>query len=64
MWILLTILVGGAALLGYLAVDKKVNQTRCRNCGSWVSIDALTEECPRCGTIIEEDPAPDKSTEF
>jgi rubrerythrin len=57
MWILITIIAGGAVLVAYAALERKFNQRRCASCGYRVSVDALPEVCPRCGAIIEEETA-------
>jgi len=54
-WILLTALIGGALLVAYFLIEKRINQRRCLECGYGVSIDALPEQCPRCGSRIGEE---------
>jgi rubrerythrin len=59
MWIAATIFVGGALLLAYVLIEKRINQRRCLVCGYSASVDALPEHCPKCGSTIserEEDP--------
>jgi Zn finger protein HypA/HybF involved in hydrogenase expression len=54
MWLLGTILVGTVVLGSYVLFEKRINQRRCPCCGYFISIDALPEQCPRCGSIVEE----------
>jgi hypothetical protein len=53
MTIILTILIGSAILVTYFLIERRVNQRRCPECGYGVSIDAVPEQCPRCGSTID-----------
>ena len=50
---LLTVIIGGAVLIAYCWLEKRVNQRACLACGYRVSVDALEDRCPRCGTLFE-----------
>jgi Zn finger protein HypA/HybF involved in hydrogenase expression len=55
MSIIIAILVGGAALIAYCMIEKRINQRACPACGYTVSVDAPDEQCPRCDAIIRQD---------
>jgi Zn finger protein HypA/HybF involved in hydrogenase expression len=55
MIIILTILIGSAILVTYVLIEKRINQRRCSECGYSVSIDAVPEQCPHCGSTIDGD---------
>jgi hypothetical protein len=48
--LLLTIIIGGAVLLVYCWIEKRINQRACLACGFRMSVDEIVDECPRCGT--------------
>lgn len=52
MWILLAIVIGSVVLIGYVIIEKRVNQRACPGCGFGVSLDGPDEDCPRCGSLI------------
>ena len=45
---ILTIILGGAALITYSIIEKRINQRPCPVCGFRMSADALDQPCPRC----------------
>jgi hypothetical protein len=53
--IILTVLGGGAALLTYALIERRINQRACPHCSFRVSVDALAEQCPRCGAGSSDD---------
>ncbi|HXG94626.1 MAG TPA: hypothetical protein VNN73_19955 [Blastocatellia bacterium] len=55
MWFLLTVILGGGLLIAYVMIEKRINLRPCLECGYKVSVDALPEQCPRCGEMIEPD---------
>jgi ribosomal protein S27AE len=55
LWIILTIIVGGAVMIAYSLVEKRINQRACAECGFTIFVDALPEQCPRCGNIVTRD---------
>jgi rubrerythrin len=55
LWIILTVVVGGAAIIAYSLIEKRINQRACPECGFGIFVDALPEQCPRCGTIVTRD---------
>ncbi len=46
--LLLTIIIGGAVLIAYSWIEKRINQKTCTACGFSVSREAVEEACPRC----------------
>lgn len=54
MGLILAILIAAVVLVGYVIVEKRINQRACSECGFRVSIDAPDEDCPRCGSLIAE----------
>lgn len=55
MSVIIAILIGGALLIAYCKMEKRINQRACLACGYTVSIDAPDEQCPRCDAIIRRD---------
>jgi rubrerythrin len=55
LWIILTVVVGGAAIIAYSLIEKRINQRACPECGFGIFVDALPEQCPRCGIIVTRD---------
>ena len=53
MLILGTALIVAMILCAYVVIEMRINQQKCE-CGYSVSIDALPEKCPRCGSTIAE----------
>jgi len=53
MLILATALIVAMILCAYVVIEMRINQQKCE-CGYSVSIDALPERCPRCGSTIAE----------
>jgi len=51
--IAITVVAGGAALVAYALIERRINQRACPYCGFRVSIDALIQKCPRCGHVAE-----------
>ncbi len=54
MGIVIAALVVGVVLIAYVAVERRINQRSCPECGYRASIDGLEEPCPRCGAMIPE----------
>jgi hypothetical protein len=50
--LLLTIIIGGAVLIAYCFLEKRINQRACLACGFRVSVDAVDDQCPRCGSTF------------
>jgi rubrerythrin len=55
MVMLLSILVGAAALVAYSMFEKRINQRACPECGFTMAIDAIEAQCPRCDSILGEE---------
>jgi len=41
-------------LMAYSMIEKRMNQRPCPDCGYGVSVDAINEQCPRCGSLVNE----------
>jgi rubrerythrin len=52
---LLSILLGAAALVAYSMFEKRINQRACPECGFTMAIDAIEAQCPRCDSILGEE---------
>lgn len=52
MALILAMLGAGAVLFAYVLLERHINQRSCLECGFRISIDALDEDCPRCGSLI------------
>jgi rubrerythrin len=50
--IIIAILIGGAVLIAYLMIEKRINQRACPVCGFTMSVDSPDEHCPGCDEII------------
>jgi hypothetical protein len=50
--LILTMIIGGAVLIAYCWIEKRINQRACLACGFRLSVDAIDEQCPRCGSAI------------
>ena len=50
--LLFTIIIGGALLIAYCLIEKRINQKPCLACGFRVSVDVIDDQCPRCGSAI------------
>jgi hypothetical protein len=59
--ILLSILLGAAALVAYSMFEKRINQRACPACGFTMAIDAVEGECPRCATSLGEEAGDESS---
>lgn len=49
---LLTVIFGLAVLFVYSLVERRINQRACKGCGFRQSVDAVDEQCPRCGAVF------------
>lgn len=47
-------LLGAAVLLAYAMIEKRINQRPCPECGYTVSVDAISEQCPRCAALVND----------
>jgi hypothetical protein len=52
MTIIISVLIGGAVLIAYCLIEKRINQQACPVCGFTRSVDATDDQCPRCDGII------------
>jgi hypothetical protein len=50
---IVVILVVSAVMIGYVLVEMRLNLRPCPECGFKVSMDGPTEECPKCGALIQ-----------
>ncbi|HVG20228.1 MAG TPA: hypothetical protein VNI02_14355 [Blastocatellia bacterium] len=55
MSIIIATLIGGAVLIAYCMIEKRINQRACPACGYTVSVDAPDERCPRCDATIRRE---------
>jgi hypothetical protein len=54
MTILIAILIGGAALIAYCMIEKRINHLACPACGFTMSVDTPDGRCPQCDAIIRQ----------
>jgi rubrerythrin len=54
MTMFLGFLLSAVALMAYSIIEKRINQRPCLECGYGVSVDAINEQCPRCGSLVNE----------
>ena len=59
----MTIAGSGSALIAYVLIERRISQRGCPHCRFRVSVAALEEQCPRCGSSVRrQDRAPSTTT--